>query len=72
MVLNFEVNGIKCVVKWVKKKKTCWWFDHLKTKKNEKFMNKVYMNEIDSPRRRGRPVIRGKDSLRVLGEAGRL
>ena len=45
-------------------KNTLRWYDHLDRKKNEHFVKKVYVSEIESPRRRGRPVVKWNDRVR--------
>ena len=44
-------NGVKCgVVEWIKGN-IMWWFGHLESKNSEKFVKKVFVSEIVSPRR---------------------
>ena len=40
------------------------WFGHMKRKKSEEFVNKVYVSETEGPRRRGKPVLRWKDRIK--------
>ena len=40
------------------------WFSHLERKKSEEFVKKVYVSEIEGPRRRGKPVARWKDRVK--------
>ena len=40
------------------------WFGHIGKKNSEKFVKKVYVSEIEGPRRRGRPVVRWKDRVK--------
>ena len=39
------------------------WFGHLERKNSEEFVKKVYVNEIEGPRR-DRPVVRWKDRVK--------
>ena len=57
-------NGVKCgVVEWVKRNNLRW-FGHIERKKSDEFVEKVYVSEIASPMRRGRPVVRWKDRVK--------
>ena len=52
-----ENMRVKCdVVEWVKIN-TLKWFDYFERKKSESFVKKVYVCEIEVPRRRGRSVV---------------
>ena len=51
------------VLDWVKRN-TLKWFDHTERKKSEEFVKKVYVNEIEGPKRRGRLVVRWKDRMK--------
>ena len=60
-------NGVKCgVVEWVKRN-TWRWLGHLEGKKSEEFVKKVYVSEIECPRRRGKPVVRWKAGMKGEG-----
>ena len=52
-----EVN----VVEWVKRN-MLWLFGHMKRKKSEEFIKKVYVNQIEDSWR-ARPVVRWKDRV---------
>ena len=57
-------NGVKYgVVEWVKLN-TLRWFGHMERKKSKELVKKVYMSEIEDPRRRERPVVRWKDRVK--------
>lgn len=45
------------VVEWVKRS-TLRWFGHIERMKNEEFVKKVYISELESANRRGRPLER--------------
>ena len=36
----------------------------MERKKSEAFMKKMYVSEIEGPRRRGKPVVRWKDRVK--------
>ena len=38
--------------------------ENIERKNSEEFVKKVYVSEIMGPRRRGRPVVRGKDRVK--------
>ena len=58
-------NGVKCSLVEVVKRKSLRWFGHLEKKKSEEFVKKVYVTEIDDPRRRKRrPVVRWIDRVK--------
>ena len=55
---------MKCgVVEWLKKN-ILRWFGHLERRKSKEFMKKVYVSEIVGSRRRERPVVRRKNSVK--------
>ena len=45
-------------------KNNLWSFDHLEREKSEEFVKTVYVSETESPRRRGRLVVRWKDKVK--------
>ena len=64
-------NGVQCgAVEWVKRN-TLRWYGHMERMKNEEFVKKVYMSELEGTGRRGRPLGRWKDRVKeYLNERG--
>ncbi len=56
-------GGVGCgVVEWVKRS-TLKWFGHIERMENEEFV-KVYLNSVEGPNRRGRPLGRWEDRVK--------
>ena len=64
-------SGVQCgAVEWVKRN-TLRWYGHMERMKNEEFVKKVYMSELEGTGRRGRPLGRWKDRVKeYLNERG--
>ncbi len=54
---------MECSVEWVKRS-TLRWFGHIERMKNEEFVKKVYMSELEVANRRGRPLGRWRDGVK--------
>ncbi len=47
------------------------WFGHIKRMENEEFVKKVYLNSVEGPNRRGRPLGRWEDRVKeYMSERG--
>ncbi len=52
------------VAKWVKRS-TLRWFDHIERMRNEELVKMVYLSSVEGPNRRGRPLVRWEDRVKV-------
>ena len=70
-VMETCTHGVKCGVgEWVKRN-AFRWLGHIERKSSEEFVKKVYVSEIGGLRRRGRPVVRWKGSVKqYMQESG--
>jgi hypothetical protein len=65
-----EMNGGENIVKWIKRQRISW-LGHLERMEEDRISKKIFIQELEGTRRRGRPRKRWKDEverdLQVLG-----
>ncbi len=64
-------SGVGCgVVEWVKRS-TLRWSGHIERMENEEFVKKVYRSSVEGSKRRGRPLGRWEDKVKVSERGAR-
>ncbi len=58
-------SGAGCGVVECVKRSTLRWFGHVERMENEEFVKKVYRSSVEGPNRRGRPLGRWEDQVKV-------